>query len=967
MWTTVAAWALDVAKGIVEDLVKDEVKGAIEKVRRPRRTTPDHMDESRAACIAAGLEGFARELPGIDGEVRIKGDLESLRDFFLSEDALTLLAPLSDFRPDRIDEAKLVAALCSSPAAPDDVHPDDPMLFDAWDGFLDAYEFARAGLQNGQVQRFVRQRPEGRGRQTDWTAFLEAQRDDSAFIDIVGISSKRGRTLEAGRYPIQDLYTPLRVREVGLREGPGRFVEDRGAPALSRVFNDSERLLIEGEPGAGKTTFLRLVTNALSRDRLGEAPPQGTKSWRAALLGLDGAAAPLPIYLRLGNLAPLLDEQDPRREVKEHERWVLDLLDHLSTRNGWTISRSAWERELHKGRAVLLFDGLDEVADPSLRRRLFDVFRAALGAWPKCRVVVTTRPIDTTPVETLGFAKATVAELSTNDIRRFLAGWVAGLYGQELGHMDPASSEYRSKLEGAICTRPEIRRIAHNPVMLTCLCVIHWNERKELPEGRTRVYEAVLQWLLTAREDLRKKEGEGYSTRLAWQALMDIALNMMGPAGAKRSAIDLIDAARLVAPRLGRALKIEGREEQVQAAERWIETECLISGIVVRTGVAQVRFWHLTFQEFLAARRLSELGGADVGDDCWWPVVGAKLHDPQWRETVELFPGCLLEKGETQVDTLLARVLATRGDDPDLATDARVAGLLWRLIGPLRVLDYVVPADIEAAWERSLGIAEAIFTVEGAAQVPLPDRIAVAEALGHGDRRFASVERTANLRRIPGLDVALGVYPVTVREYEAFVKGGGYQHDRWWEKEHWAVRQKEGWTAPDEWEKQVEHPTVPVTGVSWYEAMAYCKWRSEMTDMGLQLPSVVEWERAATNEAGPYPWGGSNEEEPDPHQHANYRRSGVERPSPVGLFPRGAGPAGHQDLAGNVWEWCLETVGSDVEVPDRAGPYRALRGGCRWDVADWLRSAYRGGNFAVRRLGNVGFRVALSPASRWLP
>ncbi|MBI3683568.1 MAG: SUMF1/EgtB/PvdO family nonheme iron enzyme [Acidobacteria bacterium] len=85
----------------------------------------------------------------------------------------------------------------------------------------------------------------------------------------------------------------------------------------------------------------------------------------------------------------------------------------------------------------------------------------------------------------------------------------------------------------------------------------------------------------------------------------------------------------------------------------------------------------------------------------------------------------------------------------------------------------------------------------------------------------------------------------------------------------------------------------PVTGVTWFDAEACCAWK------GGRLPAEAEWQRSAEGlDRRKYPWGN---EKPDPGR-ANYDKTKVGYPTPVGLFPRGATPEGAHDLAGNVWE-----------------------------------------------------------------
>jgi formylglycine-generating enzyme required for sulfatase activity len=365
----------------------------------------------------------------------------------------------------------------------------------------------------------------------------------------------------------------------------------------------------------------------------------------------------------------------------------------------------------------------------------------------------------------------------------------------------------------------------------------------------------------------------------------------------------------------------------------------------------RLRFWHLTFQEFLAALQLAWLDDREKPQVSWWPLIRGHLEHAQWREVIELLPGCLVDEGgEGRVDRLLERVLGLRGDGAKLAAEARVAAIAGRLLQTLTAYQYQPRPEITRAYEGALGRSMAIFTCEGAVQVPVKVRIAAAEALGRGgDPRFSSARD--HFLAVPGLQrFRLGKYLVTVGEYQQFVDSRGYEEPSFWDLRGWELRVKENWEFPRGWEEQLETPNRPVTEISWYEAGAYCRWLSEQRGEPIRLPTEAEWERAATPKRGVYPWG---EEEPDP-ERANFSQN-IGSPTPVGIYPTGDGPYGHCDLAGNVWEWCSDKVLTKDDKDEE--DCRSLRGGGWFVPADLLQTAFRQRYPAWSRYSVIGFRV----------
>ena len=193
---------------------------------------------------------------------------------------------------------------------------------------------------------------------------------------------------------------------------------------------------------------------------------------------------------------------------------------------------------------------------------------------------------------------------------------------------------------------------------------------------------------------------------------------------------------------------------------------------------------------------------------------------------------------------------------------------------------------------------------------------------------------------------------VTNAEYKQFLI-----ENPQWEKEHIDERLHNGnylttWNGNNYPDEKSNHP---VNHVSWYAAMAYAKW------VGKRLPTEVEWERAARGdlEGKKYPWGNKITV-----RNANYNNN-IGYSTPVGKYPPNA--YGLYDMAGNVWEWCLDE--------HEFGHYDSFSANTTIRITNWLMDnftnvnsdrVFRGGSWASKAEAvRCASRVVMSPSEAY--
>lgn len=208
----------------------------------------------------------------------------------------------------------------------------------------------------------------------------------------------------------------------------------------------------------------------------------------------------------------------------------------------------------------------------------------------------------------------------------------------------------------------------------------------------------------------------------------------------------------------------------------------------------------------------------------------------------------------------------------------------------------------------------------------------------------------------------IGKFPVTVAEYGRFLAAGGYQQSQYWTKSGWDWRENTSHSQPLFWGETTwcGNGRLPVIGVSWYEAVAYCHWFSEETGQTYRLPTEAEWEKAARGVDGRYyPWG----DEFDAAK-CNCRASSPGHTLPIGQHGSAdESPFGCAEMAGNSSDWTLSQFrpypydASDGRNELAGTTERVTRGGSWFKPVLRARTSARGMNDPFFADNDVGFRL----------
>ncbi|MSP12238.1 MAG: NACHT domain-containing protein [Chloroflexi bacterium] len=793
--------------------------------------------------------------------------------------------------------------------------------------------------------------------------YREWLRDFTGYIDIRGLAARGA--VQAQRFPLLELYMQLHAHEVISLEGAETELQGgtRRIP-LTDVVKKNRLTLLLGDPGAGKTTFLSYLARIM----------------------VDNTSFPLPLLTRA---ADIYDFHLTRsRDIGPSWHVLISFWIGQSTTHGWGFTDAWLQGKLKSGQVLFLVDGLDELPSEEARIQIVEIIDSSVKEWSKCSWVVTSRPGVLQNISIpMDFRVSVIDTLSDKEIHTFISAWVNLLFysNPNYGRTNSLQADqYERELLNTIRLRRDVNLLARNPVMLTSIILVHWNQPK-LPEGKADLYEAVIDWLIRARYSMHSHKNKEFRENCYKTLALSMFLHQKG----RLTRVGLRWAAEQI------ALNFDGsdKEDKIQQAQEFLEQDEIATGIIIRRGIGNISFWHTSFQEYLAACKIASM--TDSGRKSWWSIIKKHLFSADWREVLRFFPAILHRLGDDRIDLLVNLVLNSR-KDKSLAETAKVVGFLGFVLQDIFIYNYSVYRV-----SKYLEARDQVMQIFTPAEITLDlqTRYDAAVALGRGgDPRLFNQEK--NWVRIPGgvaclgsqnkdilhsnydefseqneqpvhqvfsASFEIGKYPLTVQEFALFVEDGGYQDQFLWDPDGWEWRQQRQILSPNRWDEQLSYPNCPVVYVSLYEAQAYCNWLSRRDDeMIYRLPTEAEWEyviRRGQSHYMRYIFGNMPPQDLGDKIHNDY--SGLRHLAPIGLFPLDITHDGVIDMNGNIWEW-VQNYGVDKYTSDLKqanhiealdSKYRYRRGGGWHDQARAHRSAYRDCVLSVNRYDDTGFRV----------
>jgi formylglycine-generating enzyme required for sulfatase activity/energy-coupling factor transporter ATP-binding protein EcfA2 len=685
--------------------------------------------------------------------------------------------------------------------------------------------------------------------------------------------------------------------------------EEKQEPVdIENLIAQGRTLVIEGRAGSGKTTLVKHFAHMMIQ----------SPEWK-------GLAAYLPVLVFLKDLkgfnsTGLKGNSDTGEKMLAYWSKVSESFLDLKTIRAFCKT----------GKVIFFLDGLDEI-DESLRELVVSAFHSIKIKHENCKIILSGRPhgVDEAVKKWFGDRHIEILPLLMSQVEAFIHKWFQFVYENE-HHGEVKTAQ---DLIGEIKAHSAIDELIDSPLMLTAICLLY-NDDKELPGQRAELYDRFVSNLL-----YKRFHGEAQKVR---NFLMDLAKQIHEK---REKNISRVEAVAILGDEYKKAKEETNKEYKTRLNTKFdvIEPACGL----LKFEQGGYGFIHLTFQEFLTANALV---AEETGS--YFDTIQRYWDDDWYREVVQLYIGYLSIQSQGMGNGIIRKVIANNENKPF----ARSLLAARSFVGIQRDSrdDSVVRSIIKSLWKIIESEAKPLVRAEAG------------ELLGRlGDDRDLGVfiqipdgTFTTSAGQVTLKSFEMAKYPVSNQWFKQFIQEGGYRKPELWSKQGKEWLESEKVEYPRYWyDHRWNCDNHPVVGVCWYEADAFCKWRTRKNGDGYvyHLPTEQQWEAAATGKKRrDYPWGKGFDK-----NKCNTYESGIKKTSAVGIFKDGDTIAGLSDMSGNVWEWTSINYDSKaIQIDFNFDELITLRGGSWGFVRDYARCGIRFNYLPFVRFNVIGFRCS---------
>ena len=409
------------------------------------------------------------------------------------------------------------------------------------------------------------------------------------------------------------------------------------------------RTVLMGSPGAGKTTFVSHLVYAAS--------------------GVDETDTPLGVVV-------------VRCRDYVSKSWDIPVTRFMAQQVSAQTSTHFQEDELNSvftlGRAVVVFDGLDEVTDRNRRAEMVKRIHAFTSRFPAVSILVTTREVgyEHSPLSRTVFNHVRLSEFTLGQVRDYSARWFTLVGKPELA--EPFLTESES-----------VEDLRPNPLLLSLLCILY-RDSGAIPADRRGIYSKCAELLFTKWDMQRQITQSGSMPKFADRLMQEIA-RWFYTTPSTQAGLEEQQIAKVLAQYMVQALGFSSDEAERNAREflAFCAGRAWLLGVIGTNSYGQrlFRFTHRTFYEYFTAESLTRQSGSP-DEICSYAIEA-------WnRDSTSVVPELMVQSYDFSHERGAARVLK------QLCTRNAHNLLLLRLLEGAILPNYARKVAFDLIWDR---------------------------------------------------------------------------------------------------------------------------------------------------------------------------------------------------------------------------------------------------------------------------